>query len=37
MEGPVMNTLSTFAVILAGTGLVGIVAAYVWGMASAKK
>jgi hypothetical protein len=32
-----MNGLSAFAVILAGAGLVGIVAAYVWGMAGAKK
>lgn len=32
-----MNGLSAFAAILSGVGLVGIVAAYVWGMATAKK
>lgn len=31
-----MSALSAFAVILAGVGLVGIVAAYVWGMAGGK-
>lgn len=31
-----MNVLSAFAAILAGVGLVGIVAAYVWGMAGGK-
>lgn len=32
-----MTGLSAFALILAGVGLVGIVASYVWGMVGAKK
>ena len=32
-----MNALGAFSVILAGVGLVGIVATYLWGMAGAKK
>ena len=32
-----MNALGTFGMIIAGVGLVGIVASYLWGMAGAKK
>ena len=32
-----MNALGAFGMILAGVGLVGIVATYLWGMAGAKK
>lgn len=31
-----MSGLSAFAVAIAGVGLVGIVASYIWGMAGAK-
>jgi len=32
-----MNGIGAFGMILAGVGLVGIVASYLWGMAGAKK
>ncbi len=32
-----MTGMGAFGAILAGIGLVGIVASYVWGMAGAKK
>ena len=32
-----MNALGAFGMILAGVGLVGIIASYLWGMAGAKK
>ncbi len=32
-----MNAFGAFGMILAGVGLVGIVASYLWGMAGAKK
>jgi hypothetical protein len=32
-----MSTMSAFAAILAGVSLVGIVGAYLWGMAGEKK
>ena len=32
-----MNSFGAFGMIIAGVGLVGIVASYLWGMAGAKK
>jgi len=32
-----MSTLGAFGMILAGVGLAGIIASYLWGMAGTKK
>jgi len=32
-----MNAIGAFGMILAGVGLVGIIATYLWGMTGAKK
>jgi hypothetical protein len=32
-----MNAFGAFGMIIAGVGLAGIVASYIWGMAGAKK
>lgn len=37
MGGTVLSGLSTFAVILGGVAMVGIIVSYVWGMVSEKK
>lgn len=36
-DSDAMGSVGAFGMILAGAGLVGIVASYIWGMAGAKK